>query len=107
MQITLKINGQERIFSNDFVKARVFRNALKMNEKMRKEGNEISVETFDEMISFVVNVFDNQFTIDDVWDGLEAGRLQDEIMRVFNNVLNIGGLETKPSLNDAEGKLVE
>ncbi|MGE7131254.1 phage tail assembly chaperone G [Lysinibacillus xylanilyticus] len=107
MQITLKINGQEKIFSNDFVKARVFRNALKMNEKMRKEGNEISVETFDEMISFVVNVFDNQFTIDDVWDGLEAGRLQEEIMRVFNNVLNIGGLETKPALNDDEGKLVE
>lgn len=104
MQITLKINGQEQIFSNDFVKARVFRNALKMNEKMRKEGNEISVETFDEMISFVVNVFDNQFTIDDVWDGLEAGKLQDEIMRVFNNVLNIGGLETKTALNDAEGK---
>ncbi|MDM5230173.1 phage tail assembly chaperone G [Lysinibacillus pakistanensis] len=106
MQITLKIDGQEKIFSNDFVKARVFRNALKMNEKMRKEGNEISVETFDEMISFVVHVFDNQFTIDDVWDGLEAGKLQEEIMRVFNNVLNIGGLETKPVQNNDEGKLV-
>lgn len=102
MQITLKIDGQEKIFSNDFVKARVFRNALKMNEKMRKEGNEISVETFDEMISFVVHVFDNQFTIDDVWDGLEAGKLQEEIMRVFNNVLNIGGLETKPVQNNDE-----
>jgi len=106
MQITLKIDGQEKIFSNDFVKARVFRNALKMNEKMRTEGNEISVETFDEMISFVVHVFDNQFTIDDVWDGLEAGKLQEEIMRVFNNVLNIGGLETKPVQNNDEGKLV-
>jgi len=103
MQITLRIDGDNKTFINDFVKARVFRNALKMNERMRKEGNEISVETFDEMISFVVNVFDNQFTIDDVWDGLEAGKLQDEIMRVFNNVLNIGGLETKSSTED-EGK---
>ncbi|MEA0553534.1 hypothetical protein U1P98_06355 [Lysinibacillus irui] len=104
MQITLKIDGQEKQFSNDFVKARVFRNALKMNEKMRQEGNEISVETFDEMIAFVVNVFENQFTMDDVWDGLEAGKLQDEIMRVFNSVLNIGGLETKSIINDEEGK---
>ncbi|TKI53545.1 hypothetical protein FC756_23245 [Lysinibacillus mangiferihumi] len=103
MQITLRVNKEEKTFTNDFIKARVFRNALKMNEKMRNEGNEISVETFDEMIGFVVNVFDNQFTVDDVWDGLEAGKLNDEIMRVFNNVLNIGGLETKPS-TDNEGK---
>lgn len=105
MQIKLRIEGEEKTFTNDFVKARVFRNALKMNEKMRNEGTEISVETFDQMIGFVVNVFDNQFTVDDVWDGLEAGDLQPEIMRVFNNVLNIGGLETKSSTND-EGKSV-
>lgn len=103
MQITLRIDGQEKTFTNDFVKARVFRNALKMNEKMREEGTEVSVETFDEMIGFVVNVFDNQFSVDDVWDGLEAGLLQNEIMRVFNSVLNIGGLETKSSTDD-EGK---
>ncbi|MGE6515200.1 phage tail assembly chaperone G [Lysinibacillus sphaericus] len=107
MQIKLRINSEEKTFTNDFVKARVFRNALKMNEKMRNEGNEISVETFDEMIGFVVNVFDNQFTVDDIWDGLEAGHLQNEIMRVFNSVLNIGGLETKPSNNGEEGKLAE
>jgi len=73
-------------------------------KKMRIEGNEISVETFDEMINFIVNVFDNQFTVDDVWDGLEAGLLQGEIMRVFNSVLNIGGLETATT---SEGKLAD
>lgn len=101
MKIVLRINGEDKTFINDFVKARVFRNALKMNEKMREEGNDISVSTFDEMIEFVVTVFDNQFTVDDVWDGLEAGNLQGEIMRVFNNVLNIGGLDTEPT---SEGK---
>jgi len=104
MQITLRIDGQEKTFTNDFVKARVFRNALKMNEKMRIEGNEISVETFDEMINFIVNVFDNQFTVDDIWDGVEAGMLQSEIMRVFNGVLNIGGFETATA---SEGKLAD
>lgn len=103
MQITLRIDGDNKTFTNDFVKARVFRNALKLNEKMSKEGNKISVETFDEMVSFVVTVFDNQFTIDDFYDGVQAGELQSEIMRVFNSVLNIGGLETKTSTDD-EGK---
>jgi len=104
MQIKLRIDGQEKTFTNDFVKARVFRNALKMNEKMRIEGNEISVETFDEMINFIVNVFDNQFTVDDIWDGIEAGMIQGEIMRVFNSVINIGGLETATT---NEGKSVD
>ncbi|AHN22699.1 phage tail assembly chaperone G [Lysinibacillus varians] len=103
MQITLRINNEEKTFTNDFIKARIFRNALKMNEEMRKEGNEISVVTFDEMMGFIVNVFDNQFTVDELWDGLETGNFQDEIMRVFNSVLNMGGLETKPS-TDNEGK---
>ncbi|MFY0521163.1 phage tail assembly chaperone G [Lysinibacillus sp. UGB7] len=104
MQYKLRINGEEKTFTNDFVKARVFRNALKMNEKMSNEGDKVSVETFDEMIGFVVSVFDNQFTVDDVWDGSEAGDFQNEIMRVFHSVLNIGGLETKSSTDD-EGKL--
>jgi len=94
MQITLRIDKQDKTFTNDFVKARIFRNALKMNEEMSKEGDEITVETFDKMMGFVVNVFDNQFTVDDLWDGLEGGNFQDEIMRVFNNVLNMGGLTT-------------
>jgi len=103
MEIKLRIDGDNKTFTNDFVKARVFRNALKLNEKMSKEGNEISVETFDEMVGFVVTVFDNQFTTDDFYDGVQAGELQSEIMHVFNSVLNIGGLETKTSTDD-EGK---
>ncbi|WP_369595766.1 phage tail assembly chaperone G [Lysinibacillus pakistanensis] len=103
MQITLRIDGNNKTFTNDFVKARVFRNALKMNEKMREEGQAISVETFDEMVGFVVNVFDSQFTIDDFYDGVQANELQSEIMRVFNDVLNIGGVETK-QVTTEEGK---
>lgn len=98
MQITLRIGDMDKSFTNDFVKARIFRNALKINEKMRNEGSDISVSTFDELIEFVVSAFNNQFTADDVWDGIEANKLTDELMRIFNGVLNIGGVET------AEGK---
>lgn len=103
MEITLHIDGKEKTFSNTFIKARIFRNALKLNEKMQKEGNNISVETFDEMVGFIVTVFDQQFTIDDIWDGIHANKLQSEIMRVFRGVLNTGGLDVQVP-DDAEGK---
>lgn len=99
MQITLRIDEKDKTFVNEFVKARVFRNALKMNEKMRENGNNISADLFDELVEFIVNVFNQQFTVDEFWDGIEASKLQDEIMRVFNEVLKTGGLET-----NTEGK---
>lgn len=93
MQITLRIDEKEKIFTNDFVKARVFRNALKINQRIRENG-EITVDLFDELVEFVVIAFSNQFTVDEVWDGLEARGLQPEIMRIFNDVLGFGGYET-------------
>lgn len=99
MQITLLIDGKEKTFTNDFVKARVFRNALKLNEKLRGFENNVTPELFDEMVEFVVAVFDRQFTIDEFYDGIEVSKMINEIMRIFNEVLNVGGLEVK-----SEGK---
>lgn len=94
MQITLLIDNKEKTFTNDFVKARVFRNALKLNQRLRESG-EITVDLFDEMVEFVAIAFNNQFTVDEVWDGVQAHELQGEVMRVFNEVLKFGGLETQ------------
>lgn len=103
MQITLFIDGKEKTFTNDFVKARVFRNALKLNQQLKGNGD-ISVELFDTMVEFVAIAFNNQFSVDDVWDGIEAHRLQGEIMRVFNEVLNFGGLAVEGDQGNDQGK---
>lgn len=103
MQITLHIEGKEKTFVNDFVKARVFRNALKLNKDL-KEITDISVELFDSFVEFVVFAFDKQFTVDEVWDGIEAHKLQDEVTRVFNEVLSFGGLEVQSEPGNDQGK---
>ena len=36
MQITLKIKEKDKTFTNDFVNARQFKNALKLNENLKK-----------------------------------------------------------------------
>ena len=100
MKIVLRIGTDDKTYINDFVKARVFRNALKLNDALKNEGANVSADLFDKMIEFVVTAFDGKFTFDDFWDGVEAHRLQDEVMRIFNDVLNFGGLEPT---GDAEG----
>lgn len=101
MKVVLRIDGKDKTFTNDFVKGRIFRNAMLLNEKLKNEGAEISVELFDLMIEFVVSAFDNQFTVDDFWDGIEAHKLQSEVMRVYNEILGLGGLTTQSQ--DEEG----
>ncbi|NEU29933.1 hypothetical protein GN156_03970 [bacterium LRH843] len=95
MKIILNIDGKDKTFVNDFVKGRIFRNALLLNKKLKDEGGDFSVELFDAMIEFVVSAFDKQFSVDEFWDGIEAHKLQDEVMRIFNEILNFGGLTTE------------
>ncbi|QOY37042.1 phage tail assembly chaperone G [Anaerobacillus isosaccharinicus] len=104
MQITLRINNdEEKTYTNGFVKARVFRNALKLNKQL-KTMTDISVELFDSLVEFVVIAFDSQFTIDEVWDGVEAHKLQAEVMRVFNEVLGLGGLAVQGQSDEGNGQ---
>ncbi|OCA84485.1 hypothetical protein A8F94_17465 [Bacillus sp. FJAT-27225] len=103
MQITLNIDGKEKTYTNDFVKARIFKNALKLNKEM-KSIKEISEELFDKLVEFVVVAFDRQFTVDEVWDGLAVADLQSEAMRIFNEVLSLGGLQIESDEGNEPGK---
>lgn len=96
MQLTLRIEGKDTIFTNDFVPGRVFRNALLINKKMKNGADEISAELFDELIEFCVTAFGKQFTIDEFWDGIDARYLDKEVMRIYNEILSFGGLEVEP-----------
>lgn len=94
MQITLLIGDKEKTFTNDFVKARIYKNSLRLNKQLKQSAVDITdPDAFDPLVEFTVTAFNNQFTIDEVWDGLSAKELQSEMVRVFHEVLALGGLE--------------
>ncbi|MFS0822176.1 phage tail assembly chaperone G [Bacillus sp. 1P02SD] len=103
MQITIKIDGKDKTFTNDFVPGRVFRNALLINKKM-KGNEEVSAELFDELIEFCVNAFGKQFTVDEFWDGIDARKLDSEVMRIYNEILSFGGLTVESNEGNEPGK---
>lgn len=109
MKITLRIEDKEKTFTNDFVKARIFKNSLRLNNQLKASAIDIAdPDAFDPLVEFTVTAFNNQFTIDEVWDGLSAQDIQSETVRVFHEVLSLGGLEfsTRSSGNpdEDEGK---
>lgn len=105
MNITIKIDGQDKTFVNDFVSARLLRDALKMNEeivKKQEEGTYSTTEQLDELAEMVVKAFNHQFTLDQLWDGISVESFQNELMNVYNNILGLGGYALKG--DKSEGK---
>lgn len=81
MELTLRINGKNKTFVADFVSARVLRNALKLMNEM--DMTNLKPEELDTLINFTCDVFNKQFTFDELYDGLEASKLMDTLSDVI------------------------
>lgn len=110
MKITLRIEGKDKTFINDFVAAIHFKSAIQLNKEFQNKVDVSDVEPFDRIIEFVASVFEHQFSVEDVWNGLRTSDIQSEPMRIFNEVLLLGGLAVNSASedlgNDQVGKRV-
>jgi hypothetical protein len=94
------IEDKEKTFSVPFAKGRMFRRALEMN-KLFMEGAEITKEVMDQLVDFVCELFNCQFTPDEVWDGLPVDGILPTLQGIFFDVIDRatksieGGSESK------------
>ena len=70
-------------------KARMVRKAIELTEKTNFK--DMKATEFDNLVGFVVNLYGNQFTIDDVYDGLDANKLLPIILDCINKVVGSVG----------------
>lgn len=88
----IKLNNKQ--FTMPTVKAKILRQALTFNEKM--DFNNLKAKDLDELINFVCELYGNQFTMDDVYENLDAKELLPTLM---NSIECITG-ETANKLNE-------
>lgn len=81
MKLELIIDGKERVFTTGFVSARFYKTLAKFDEEI--DYFNMSVDEMDRLVGFVCDVFDNQFTVDQVYDGIESHELMSTITDVF------------------------
>ena len=77
----------EKTFMATEIKGRMIRKAVEFTKFKDADETAINVETLDEMVNFVVEVFGNQFTLDDVYDGIEVENIVPEMMRCIQEVV--------------------
>ena len=77
-------------------KARMFREAIAINEKI--DFSNLTTEALDDLIGFVCTIYGNQFTIDDVYDGLGADKLVSTLSKSISGV--VSGVTEKLEKNE-------
>ena len=73
------------------IKARMVRKSIEISQDVN--FNKLKPEELDVLVQFVVDIFNKQFTIDDVYDGLDADKLITTITECIQGV--IGGTAAK------------
>lgn len=85
MQLNLKIENKTKTFIPTFISGRIVRDVTKILPKLQ-EGN-ITTELLDELVAMMIVIYNNQFTVDEFYDGVEAHRLLSTITETLNYVM--------------------
>ena len=85
MEIILKKDKKEKTYTTGFISARMVRRTIEVSQGV--DFDNISPEELDKLIDYIVELFGNQFTRDDVYDGLQSKDLIPTITKCINEVV--------------------
>ena len=92
LEIKLLFDGKEKTFVSDFISARMLRRTLEISKKVN--FNDMAPEELDTMVDFIVEIFKNKFTRDDVYDGIASKELIPTITKCINEIVGEVALAT-------------
>ena len=84
IKIQLEVNGKNETFSAAPKKARIVRNAAELLESF---GADLKVDELDSIAKFISEVFDDQFSTDNVFDGIDSDKLVPKFYEIVNALL--------------------
>ncbi|MDY7222089.1 phage tail assembly chaperone G [Halalkalibacterium halodurans] len=86
MEVTLVQDGEKKTyFSPDFISGRMMRRAMEIRKEM--DLSFLGPEELDEVVDYLCEVFGNQFTRDQVYDGLDLDDLDTFIRDTLLDIL--------------------
>jgi len=89
MEITLN----KKTYLAPAPKARMVRKAIEMTEQTN--FNNLKAADLDHLVGYVVDLFGQQFTLDDIYDQLEAEQLIPTLMSCINTVVGTLGAKVE------------
>ena len=81
----------DKTYTANTVKARMFRKAIEINEKINFE--KLKASDLDELVDFVAEFYGNKFSRDELYDLLPADKLMSVLSESINGI--VGGVTEK------------
>lgn len=85
MEIKLKVDKKDKTYIADFISARMVRRTIEVSNGINFES--LKPEELDKLIDYIVELFGDKFTRDDVYDGLSSKDLIPTITKCINEVV--------------------
>jgi hypothetical protein len=89
MEIVLKVKGKDKTFTAGFISARMVRRTIAVSQEINFAN--ISPAELDKLMDYIVELFGNQFTRDELYDGLASKNLIPTITECINEVVGAVG----------------
>jgi hypothetical protein len=90
VEIKLLVEDKEKTFVVPFVKGRMFRRVLEIFKDYDLDN--MTPETLDVLVDFIVECFNVQFSRDDFYDGIAVEKIRETILKF---IYKIAGIEVK------------
>lgn len=97
IKITLNIDEKEKTFAVPFIKARMLKRTLAISKEFDKDFSE---ESLDKIVDYEVELYGNQFTSDELYDGYPSDKLFNKVLEDIDSVM--GNMNSK--LNNIAAK---
>lgn len=85
MILTLTIDGKERMFAHKTIMTRTLKKLVEMQTRIN--FYRMNPDQMDELVSLIIEVFNDQFTLDEFYDGLPVEVYNDVIDDFFFTVM--------------------
>lgn len=104
MEITLRIDGKDKTFTQEFAPLKIYRKALDIEKYAKSEDNDTET-LLDKRLNLVVEIFEKQFTKDEIENGLNVVN-HDEVLYDIIGV-NVLGFPSREELKKREMDLTK
>ena len=84
MKIDIKIDGHEKTFTTTFISGLVYRKYIELSEQGALTN--LTLESRDKVVELIVEAFNQQFTTDQFWNGIDAREVELVIIQFCNDL---------------------
>ena len=93
IELQLKINGETKTFTCAEAKGILFMKTLDVAKIFESLANEITREKVDKLVDYMVEVFNNQFTREEFYDGIDLSGMLKKIQETAETIIDMAGSE--------------